>query len=350
MAKTRAFTCPNSTGLDYMVTAKQVANQRTTLFHGQPTPDRYFSNHRPGKRVPVKHVMKGGSSYFSFIGDGIGGHGDGESLNHLLFKEALLNVTKMTLSLSFSTNGKSKANHQIPITITHIEPEKLLVTHTGNRYVDIYLEFKAAHWLDIKWEGKLYLEINNTHAVDAAKQLELRELDIPLVEVRIPEFFDYKIPEEDTTDALEDAHRLRIKKTLEGPNSYLKGVVLNDPSSKKFLELLIKVKMKEIETLSQDVSRLTAEFSNSEHILEKTQASLAATTSQLAEATKQHDTHADSLSDTERELAKVIKSHSELQSHQHALIIERRWLIAGFCIMTALCLGVTWLYSTQPPS
>jgi hypothetical protein len=350
MAKTRAFTSPHEAGLEHMVTARQVAHQRLTRFNGQPTPDRYFSNHRPGKRVPVKHVMKGNSCYFSYIGDGTGGHGEGESLNHLLFKEALLTVTTMTLNLAFPTSGKAKKVHQIPITISHIEPEKLVVTANGNRYVDIYLEFQAEHWLGTKWDGKLYLEIHNTHAVDAIKQSELRALDIPLVEVSIPKLFEYMTPEEDTTDEREDAHRQRIKKILESPNGYLQGVVLSNPSSKAFLESMIQEQFKRMEALKQQNIHLDQKVSTAEAALGQAQQSTADTATKLLEVTRQRDAHAVALNNAANELKTMTKARDELLSDQRAFIIERRWLIAGFCLMTLLCAGSVWLFGTQLPS
>ncbi|VVN05214.1 hypothetical protein PS662_03560 [Pseudomonas fluorescens] len=350
MAKTRAFTSPHDAGLDHMVTARQVAHQRTTQFNGQPTPDRYFSNHRPGKRVPVKHVMKGESCYFSYIGDGSGGHGEGESLNHLLFKEALLSVTTMTLSLDFPASGKSRNSHQIPITITHIEAEKLVTTVNGNRYVDIYLEFQAAHWLTTKWEGKLYLEIHNTHAVDAAKQTELRALGIPLVEVGIPKVFEYKTPEEDTTDDREEAHRQRIKRTLEGPNGYLQGVVLSNPSSKAFLESVAKEQLKNIEAIRQENIQLKQHVSTADDALRQARQSAAETAAKLVEATRQRDAYASAASDAANKLKAMTKARDELQADQRSFIIERRWLIVGICLMTVLCAVSVWMLWTQLPN
>lgn len=347
MSKTRAFTSSHGTGPDHMVTAKQVAFQRSTQFNGQPTPDRYFSNHRPGKRVPVKHVMKGKSCYFSYIGEGTGGHGEGESLNHLLFKEALLTVTTMTLSLPFPTSGMAKKHHQIPITISHIEAEKLVVTANDNRYVDIYLEFQTEHWLSTKWEGKLYLEIHNTHAVNAAKQIELRALDVPLVEVSIPEIFEYTTSEEDTADELEDKHRQRIKKILEGPNGYLKGVVLSNPSSKVFLESVIQEQLKKMEALKQESIQLNQKVSIAENSEGQAQQSTADMATRLVEATKQRDAYASTLSDTANKLKTMTNARDELLADQRAFIIERRWLIAGFCLMTALCAGSVWLFGFQ---
>lgn len=333
-----------------MVTAKQVAYQRKTQFNGQPTPDRFFSNHRPGKRVPVKHVMKGESCYFSYIGDGTGGHGEGESLNHLLFKEALLTVSTMTLSIDFPASGKAKTRHQIPITITHIEPEKLVATPNGNRYVDIYLEFQAEHWLTTKWEGKLYLEIHNTHAVDATKQTELKALGIPLVEVDIPKVFEYQTPEEDTTDESEEAHRQRIRKTLEGPNGYLQGVVLSNPSSKAFLESVIKEQLKNMEAVRQENIQLKQQVAAAEETLRHARQSTEETAAKLIEATRQRDVHANTRTDAANKLKAMTQARDELQADQRSFIIERRWLIAGFCLMAVLCAVSVWLLWTQLPS
>jgi hypothetical protein len=290
--------------------------------------------------------MKGKSCYFSFIGDGTGGYGEGESLNHLLFKEALVTVTTMILNLEFPTNGKRKKSHQISINISHIEPEKLVVTANGNRYVDIYLEFQTEHWLGIKWEGKLYLEIHHTHAVDATKQTELRALDIPLVEVSIPDFFEYKTSDEDTTDEREDAHRQRIKKTLEGPNGYLKCIVLSNPSSRAFLESVIQEQLRKMEVLNQENVQLSQKMSIADNALGQAEQSVAKMAAKLLEATKQRDAYATALSNTNDTLKTMTEEHHELQANQHTLIIERRWLIAGFCLLIVLCMTSLWLYGT----
>lgn len=236
MAKTRAYKTQYGVGLDEMVTAKEVERRRIRDFNGQPTGESFYSTHKPGRRLPVKHVMKGGNSFFSYIEGGGGSGSDGESLNHLLFKEALLGVERVKLSLS-SFDGKRV---DVPIRISRVEVEKRLnIVGGGVRYVDAYIEFVTDHWLGSKWDGRVYVEIHHSHAVDAKKQEELRELDVPVIEVGVPEVFSYKVSDEDTNDSLEQQHKAWIKKVLEGKSGFLQGVVLNNPSSKVFLESVI---------------------------------------------------------------------------------------------------------------
>ncbi|MEW5833877.1 MAG: hypothetical protein AB1832_02325 [Pseudomonadota bacterium] len=82
-----------------MVTAAQVGHRRNLEFNGQPTGEQFFSTHRPGHRKAVKHVMKN-KWFFAFIegGDQSNG-GGGESLQHILFKEALQDLQQLKLSL-----------------------------------------------------------------------------------------------------------------------------------------------------------------------------------------------------------------------------------------------------------
>jgi len=232
MAKTRAYRTQHGVGLSEMVTAKEVEWRRLREFNGQPTGERFYSTHKPGRRLPVKHVMKDGNSFFSYIEGGGGSSSGGESLNHLLFKEALLGLERMRLSLS-SFNGQKV---DVLIRIRRAEIEKKLEVAGGVRYIDVYIEFMTDHWLASKWGGKVYIEVHHSNAVDAKKQEELRGVDAPVIEVDIPEIFSYKVPEEETTDNLEQQHKARIKRILEGQSGFLRGVVLSDPNSREFLE------------------------------------------------------------------------------------------------------------------
>lgn len=66
------------------------------------------------------------------------------------------------------------------------------------------------------------------------KQKELRRLRMPVVEVRLPEIFEYSVKDEDTTDALEEAHVNRIRHVLQ--TGFLAGRVISDRRSFEFLE------------------------------------------------------------------------------------------------------------------
>jgi hypothetical protein len=256
MTKTRAYT--SQYGND-MVTAAQVGKLRNLKFNGQPTGIDYFSTHKPGKRKPVKHVMREGRWFFAYIeaGDKDLTEDGGESLNHLLFKEALCSLEHTTLSLYELTVGKPKKWRDAYITITDSAKEKSIARSAGDAYrADAYIEFETTDVIGVKWEGRLCLEVRHTHAVDAAKQSELRDLDVPVVEVEIPDIFTYKFEDEDTDDDKEEAHRRYIKRVLESENGFLKGTVLSNPSSKKYLEIEVDTQREQISKLKQSENKL----------------------------------------------------------------------------------------------
>ncbi|MGP1664824.1 MAG: hypothetical protein ACTS5I_02685, partial [Rhodanobacter sp.] len=122
MTKKRAYTSQLG---NQTITAAQVGKRRNLEFNGQPTGDDYFSTHSPGKRRPVKHVMKG-KWFFAYIdgGDRISDTDGGESLQHILFKEALSSLDHVTLSLYKPTADKPKKWHEALIQITHAGTEK----------------------------------------------------------------------------------------------------------------------------------------------------------------------------------------------------------------------------------
>lgn len=273
MTKKRAYTSQLG---NQMTTAVQVGKRRNLEFNGQPTGEDYFSTHPPGKRRPVKHVMKG-KWFFAYIegGDRISDVHGGESLHHILFKEALRSLEHVTLSLHKPTTGKPQKWHEAQIRITHAETEKAIPRPDGTPYyADVYLEFDAKGPLSLKWEGKLYLEIRHKHAVEAGKQIELRELDVPVIEVEIPEIFSLKFDEEDTNDEQEEAYRRFVKRTLESEKGFLMGTVLSDPSSKAFLEHLVGQQKQKIQELVLAKENLAEKLRSTELRQEDTATSL----------------------------------------------------------------------------
>lgn len=257
MAKSFAYLSPFG-GLADKVTAKQIERRRCQEFHGQPTGQLFYSSHKPGNRKPVKHVMKGGTSYFAYINnDGSGGGVGGESLNHQLFKEALISIERARLQLIFNSSTRARRQENISIAVTHAESEKRLVTQNeSSRSVDVYLKFETESRIGCKWEQQLYLEVHSTNAVDAEKQTDLRALSVPVVEVDIPDIFVYKFSDENTTDEREAAHKAFIKKILEGPTGFLRCRVLSDPSSRQYLEEQVVLQQKTINELQVENGEL----------------------------------------------------------------------------------------------
>ncbi|AJX31217.1 PspA/IM30 family protein [Burkholderia oklahomensis] len=223
MSKTWAYVGEFGSG---RITAWAVSRERSK-YGGKPLGRTYWSWHKPGKRKPVKHVQKSGSAFFAYInaGDDAQG-GGGESLSHRLFKDAIGGLSTTRLRLG--------ADSEHEITITHGETEKSIVTSGEPFYADIYLRFTSKSLLSLRWAGEMYIEVWHTHAVPVDKQKELRRLRMPVVEVRLPEIFEYSVKDEDTTDALEEAHVNRIRHVLQ--TGFLAGRVISDRRSFEFLE------------------------------------------------------------------------------------------------------------------
>ncbi|MDP9123176.1 MAG: hypothetical protein M3N82_01000 [Pseudomonadota bacterium] len=120
--------------------------------------------------------------------------------------------------------------------VTHAETEKE-IPHAGGRYfADVYLRFESDTDLGFKWSGEVYVEILHTHAVQAEKMDDVGGLRVPMIEVPIREELLYQFPGEQTNDEREDAYRARIRRMLESPNGFLRGIVLSNPSSVEYLE------------------------------------------------------------------------------------------------------------------
>lgn len=338
MAKTRAYRTQDGVGLPEMVTAKEVERRRLLEFNGQPTGERFYSTHKPGRRFPVKHVIKDGNSFFSYI-EGVGGSGSGgESLNHLLFKEALLSVERMRLSLS-SCNGQKV---DVPIRVRHVEVEKKLeVAGGGLRYVDVYIEFLADHWLASKWDGKVYIEVHHSNAVDAKKQEDLRAVGVPVIEVDIPDIFSYKISEEETTDDLEQQHKARIKRILEGQSGFLRGVVLSDPCSKEFLEGVVSSQREMLTNLLRECSGLKQKLELSVDKLSNSSGENSRLVGQVGELEELLAGKRSELAVAVERVRRVENENAVISNRLKSLAKINIWLICGlvFVFLCFICLG-----------
>ncbi len=139
MTKKRAYT--SKTG-NQTVTAQAVLKERNRFYGGAPTGKSYYSMHPAGERKDVVHVRKG-SGYFAYKrGDaGHGGAAEGESLNHILFKEALCSVSHTKLVLYRQTPGAPALwRRKVPITVQAARAEEPVPRRDGPPYrADVYL-------------------------------------------------------------------------------------------------------------------------------------------------------------------------------------------------------------------
>lgn len=329
MAKTRAFTSQQG---HQMVSADQITRTRRLHYNSQPTGERYYSTHAPGQRKLVKHVLKG-SGFFAYIdGGGNASASDGESLNHILFKEALASLERVKLSLQRPTAHGPKHWIDAALRIKSAQPEKP-IERAGEAplFADVYLEFEDTDGtgLGLKWEDRLYLEIRHTHATEAAKQVALRTLGVPVVEVEIPTIFAYRVPDEATSDEAEQAHRLRIKSILESEKGFLAGTVLSDPSSKAFLETRNRA-------LRQEAHQLRA--------------SLAAAQKQLQALGTKHEHLGAQFQAAQRDLAtsqaarkQAVTELATVRAMASGLREQRKWLAAASALLaTGFVLVLLW--------
>lgn len=349
MTKSRAFLTPD--GTEY-VTAQAVGHRRNSDYGGEPTGDRYFSTHRAGHRRPVKHVMKGRSWYFAYIDGAKGGAAaGGESLQHLLFKEAFSRLNHVRLSLSLPTGKGPRRWRESRISITRVEQE-WKVPGRGDYRADMYVEFTSEDDLGSKWDGKFLLEVRRSHAVDAEKQDGLRQLGIAVIEVdigRVP-IYSYATPEDKTSDVEEARYLDRIKRMLEGENGFLQAMVLSNPSSNGYLETLVRSQEKDLQVLRDREASLQSEVAGASArslALEKNHGRLSAQVKHSEELLAGVQKAAADLGKEKVALQKALQSAREDLNSE---VAERRlyqgcfWGLTAAVVLLICWMGWLWLF------
>lgn len=193
---------------------------------GRPLGTPFWSTHRAGKRIRLKHVVKKGTPFFSYMEEHAGGGDEGGvSLSHLLYQEAIAQLTATELRL-----GKF-GNHKIRIVEAIIE--KRFDLKTSNRSVDVYLRFDSDSYLAKKWNGAVCIEIHHTHAVPGEKIEDLRRARMAVVEVHLSKAFVFPHDEDVTTEQFEVRHVEFLVRHL---GEFIVGTVLSDPSSAEYLQ------------------------------------------------------------------------------------------------------------------
>jgi TolA-binding protein len=242
MAVEKSWAYKNPTGPDD-VSANEVKQERE-LHDGKPLGKTYWSTHRSGARWPMNHVLlENGTTFFKYQNKADESKGGpGESLSHRLMKKAISRLEGTMLKL-----GKL-GDHQIEIQAGEVE--KAIPTQNGNYYADAYLRFTSTTDLGARWNGEIYIEVHHTHEVPVSKEAQLREMGLPVVEVKLYDTFLYR-HEENSTRALEEAHVARICRVLQ--DGFLIGTVISDRRSADYLE-------GKIQQLDRDVFAAKAEL------------------------------------------------------------------------------------------
>nr|WP_314541753.1 hypothetical protein [uncultured Massilia sp.] len=260
--------------------------------------------------------------------------GPGESLQHLLFKEAVASISGTLLKL-----GKF-GNHRI--TIAGAEMEKGIDHPASLRRADVFLRFDGETSLGLKWGGELYLEIKRSHAVDKDKLDIIRSLRLPMVEVSIPDTILYEYDEETTTDEREAAYVSRIKKMLEGPTGFLAGEVLNNPSTLAYMEQqlpLLRKQLAESERARSAAEDRVKELSTSVDALTEKVCSL---TSEMDKANERAASSEKSLVDAQNETGSLRSQLSEQDGELEALRLRQNdWNVDGRWALAAI--AACWL-------
>jgi hypothetical protein len=282
----------------------------------------------------MKHVQKGGTSFFSYInsGDEAGGDG-GESLTHRLFKEAIASASKTELRL-----GKF-GNHQV--TLSDGETEKPIKVSDGAYYADAYCRFQSDTSLAVKWAGEIYIEVHKSHLVPVEKIEELRQLSVPVIEVTVPDLFEYPHSEQHTTDELEAAHVEKIKNILE--KGFLAGTVISDPSSPDYLKRRLAWEVQERGKTNQALLALQTELADMKKQLSsaKVQAELSASRErtsreEISELEKKH-------SKRQRDLDETIQKFRGMLTARNETIDNLKWWIKILAIGLAATAAVLWI-------
>lgn len=207
----------------------------------------YYSTHLPVQRLLMWH-RRSHTGTCSFVyqpgqDEEIERLGGGESLTHYLFKVAISELS--------STLLKIKRYADIPINIQKSIIEKKFSYNGKNYFVDVFCEFASNGSLELKWDGRLGMEVNYQHALEEEKIGVLKELEIPVVEISISDKFIYRVEDENSTPALERRYIDFIKRNL---SEYMFVELLSNPSTKEFLK-------KEVKYLNQKVSDLSSQIS-----------------------------------------------------------------------------------------
>jgi hypothetical protein len=205
----------------------------------------------PGQRKKLKHVRRG-KPHFEYISKSDSDTVGGESLDHLLFKEAISEIKRTHLTL----NG----GERFPITITNSYQERQVDVNENYYRIDVHLEFESQHVYAEKWSGQIYFEVCHKNPVHKEKKDDLASLDLPVIEYKLRAPFFYPHDESNTSRAREEKHKAMIKRILEGDTGFVPAKVLHDPSSAPYLKRELEERSKELTEANSAVEKLKADF------------------------------------------------------------------------------------------
>lgn len=154
--------------------------------------------------------------------------GSEESIHHSLFKQALASIgtTRIRLKDGYHVLEISDAVAEVRLPV-------------GDRVIrpDVRWRFTSDTLLDKKWDSTAYVEVCHKHPVPDEKLQALIAAHAPVIEVDIPDYLLFK-GDDNASEDWQNKYLEFAKRQLEDLTHFLPGVVLSDPSSHGYIEVL----------------------------------------------------------------------------------------------------------------
>ncbi|ADL50523.1 hypothetical protein [Clostridium cellulovorans] len=172
------------------------------------------------------------NSYFRFKDTNTLRDGEGyeESYQHEFFKECFSRLK--ILNLHFGKNN-------VKVYVDEANQEEIVYTSNGRkRIVDVMIQFSKAEPMIYveKWNGKLAIEVRQTHKVDDIKIKEFKDSEIAMVEFNASKTeTKWRIMENFISEEDEEKQFERVISKL---NNFIAVNMLSDPISKKYFSSL----------------------------------------------------------------------------------------------------------------
>lgn len=327
--------------------AYQVKAERDMHYRGGPSSEKFFTLHPEGRRKPLEHVRGPGRPFFRYSDghDDGGPGGPGESLEHLLYKEAVAALTHVRLDL------KGYGEHRI--VVTHGETEKLIPGTSRGYRSDVYLRFESEDpsELGLKWSGEMYIEIHRTNLVEPEKHDEVRSLNIPMIEVTVPQQLLYRHGGSETTDERERVYVQWLTALLESERGFIKGVMLSNPSSAPYLSKKLAEAQAAFDQQRQQFAAAADELTRHKHANDKLRQSLIgaqATTDSLSKCLSLREAQAASSEKKVVDLTEQLQRANGVNTELAEQLRSMRRAASGMCLAAIglfCCLVYLWFSS-----
>lgn len=159
------------------------------------------------------------------------GEGSEESYRHEFFKECISRIKRLELRW----NGEALTIYPDEI----LQEETLIMEDGSKRIVDLMVNFSKAEpaiYVE-KWEGKLAIEIYDTHKIGNKKIKQMKQKGIAVFEFNVSK---WNIRDEFKNIDDEEMQITEKVEKLDGENDgYIRGALLVDPISRKYFSTVL---------------------------------------------------------------------------------------------------------------